>query len=403
MEPATPSGPSRTPPPQHSHGSAIAFLRLFLYCLVIALLGAWAISHWIPAKPRLNPNAQPRPITPRGDLAADEQATIELFQASADSVVFITTSQRVRMFGSAVVSEMQLGQGSGFVWDQQGRIVTNWHVVETIARGNGRARVTFANAETYLATIMGSSPEHDLAVLQVEDFQGEGFQPIQVGTSDDLQVGQKVFAIGNPFGFDHTLTTGVISGLGRSIEAPDGRQIDDLVQTDAAINPGNSGGPLLDSSGRLIGVNSAIYSPSGAYAGIGFAIPVDTVNSVVTELIRHGEVVRPYLGVRIAPPTISARIKAQTGIEGALVAEVIPGSPAEEAGFQPTIISSREEVVLGDLIIELAGQKVKNHGEIVKELFEHEVGETIQVKVVRGLLTGNQREVTLEVLLREST
>ena len=391
--------PAHPPSRESSHApaSAIALLRLFLYCLMIALLAAWGISYFTapPDRPRLNPAATPREITPRGDLAADEQATIELFQASADSVVFITTSQRVRLYGSARVSEMPIGQGSGFVWDDDGHIVTNYHVVESIANGSARARVTFADAQSYSATILGSSPEHDLTVLQLEDFQGEGFTPIRIGQSDDLQVGQKVFAIGNPFGFDHTLTTGVISGLGRSIEAPDGRQIDDLIQTDAAINPGNSGGPLLDSSGRLIGVNSAIYSPSGAYAGIGFAIPVDTVNSVVTELVRHGEVQRPFLGVRIAPPTINARL----GIEGALVAEVIPGSPAAEAGLQPTILAEDEQVVLGDLIIGIADKEVKNHGDIVQELFDHQPGETITLKVVRGLFTNRQREVTLDVTL----
>ncbi|MFN3153495.1 S1C family serine protease [Bremerella sp.] len=401
MEPTPNNGPPEAATSSRSQPNAVAFLRLFLYCLVAAFCGAWIISYWTTPsdKPSLNPNAEPRIITPRGDLAADEKSTIELFENSANSVVFITTSQQVRMYGSAKISEMATGQGSGFVWDEEGHIVTNYHVVKSIANGSGTARVTFADASTYVATIVGSSPEHDLAVLQVTNFQGEAFQPIQVGESANLQVGQKVFAIGNPFGFDHTLTTGVISGLGRSIEAEDGRQIDDLIQTDAAINPGNSGGPLLDSSGRLIGVNSAIYSPSGAYAGIGFAIPVDTVNSVVTELIRHGQIKRPYLGVRVAPPTINARL----GIEGALVAEIVPGSPAEKAGFQPTIISSAQQVVLGDLIIQIDDKPIKNFGDIVQQLFDHKVGDTLRVKVVRGLLTEKQREVELDVVLTEST
>lgn len=401
MEPTPNNGPPEAATSSRSQPNPVAFLRLFLYCLVAAFCGAWIISYWTTPsdKPSLNPNAEPRTITPRGDLAADEKSTIELFENSANSVVFITTSQQVRMYGSAKISEMATGQGSGFVWDEEGHIVTNYHVVKSIANGSGTARVTFADASTYVATIVGSSPEHDLAVLQVTNFQGEAFQPIQVGESANLQVGQKVFAIGNPFGFDHTLTTGVISGLGRSIEAEDGRQIDDLIQTDAAINPGNSGGPLLDSSGRLIGVNSAIYSPSGAYAGIGFAIPVDTVNSVVTELIRHGQIKRPYLGVRVAPPTINARL----GIEGALVAEIVPGSPAEKAGFQPTIISSAQQVVLGDLIIQIDDKPIKNFGDIVQQLFDHKVGDTLRVKVVRGLLTEKQREVELDVVLTEST
>jgi len=401
MEPTPPSGPPEAANSSRSRPSPVAFLRLFLYCLVAAFCGAWVLSYWTTpnTQPTLNPNAEPRTITPRGDLAADEKSTIELFENSANSVIFITTSQQVRMYGSAKVSEMATGQGSGFVWDEEGHIVTNYHVVKSIANGSGTARVTFADASTYVASIVGSSPEHDLAVLQVDNFQGDAFEPIEIGESANLQVGQKVFAIGNPFGFDHTLTTGVISGLGRSIEAEDGRQIDDLIQTDAAINPGNSGGPLLDSSGRLIGVNSAIYSPSGAYAGIGFAIPVDTVNSVVTELIRHGQIKRPYLGVRVAPPTINARL----GIEGALVAEIVPGSPAEEAGFQPTVVSSEQQVVLGDLIVQIDDEPIMNFGDIVQKLFEHKVGDTVRVKVVRGLLTDKQREVELDVELAEST
>ncbi|MFA8018216.1 S1C family serine protease [Bremerella cremea] len=400
MEPTSSRGPHEAPDSHRNQPHPIAFLRLFLYCLVVAIFGAWVISYWTTkvTPPSLNPDAQPRTVTPRGDLAEDEKSTIDLFQKSADSVVFITTSQQVRRYGSAKISEMATGQGSGFVWDHEGHIITNYHVVKSIANGSGLARVTFADASTYVASIVGTSPEHDLAVLEVTDFQGGAFQPIEVGQSADLQVGQKVFAIGNPFGFDHTLTTGVISGLGRSIEGEDGRQIDDLIQTDAAINPGNSGGPLLDSGGRLIGVNSAIYSPSGAYAGIGFAIPVDTVNSVVTELIRHGEIKRPYLGVQIAPPTINARLN----IKGALVAEVIPGSPAEAAGIQPTIIAQQNQIVLGDLIVQIDESPIQTHGDIVKELFKHQVGDVLRVKVVRGLYTEKQREVDLNVELKES-
>lgn len=401
MEPNPDNGPPEAANSPRSQTSPVAFLRLFLYCLVAAVCGAWVISYWTTSneKPSLNPHAEPRAITPRGDLADDEKSTIELFEKSANSVIFITTSQQVQMYGSAKISEMATGQGSGFVWDEQGHIVTNYHVVQSIANGSGTAHVTFADTSTYVASIVGSSPEHDLAVLQVTNFQGDAFEPIEVGESINLQVGQKVFAIGNPFGFDHTLTTGVISGLGRSIEAEDGRQIDDLIQTDAAINPGNSGGPLLDSSGRLIGVNSAIYSPSGAYAGIGFAIPVDTVNSVVTELMRHGQIKRPYLGVRVVPPTINAKL----GIEGALVAEIVSGSPAEKAGLQPTIVSSEQKVVLGDLIIQIDDKPIKNFGDIVQKLFDHQVGDTVRVTVVRGLMTEKQREVELDVQLTEST
>ncbi|PQO27684.1 S1C family serine protease [Blastopirellula marina] len=401
MEPSSHSGP----PEAHgrSHSNAIALLRVFLYCLVVAVFGAWAISYWTTPTDEqvvLNPDAQPRVVTPRGDLADDEQSTIDLFENSSDAVVFITTSQQYLAPGTAKVSEMATGQGSGFVWDSEGHIVTNFHVIKPIVQGSGRAHITFADASTYVASVVGTSPENDLAVLQVKDFQGKEFTPIPVGTSADLRVGQKVFAIGNPFGFDHTLTTGIISGLGRSIEAEGGRQIDDLIQTDAAINPGNSGGPLLDSSGRLIGVNSAIYSPSGAYAGIGFAIPVDTVNAVVTELIRFGVIKRPYLGVRFAPPTINA----QLGIQGAIVGEVIPGSPAEAAGIHPTVQAPQGGIILGDIIVEIDGKPIRHYGDVVHALFDHKVGDVLHMKVIRGVRPGGTpEEVELEVKLTEST
>ncbi|WP_234824291.1 S1C family serine protease [Bremerella cremea] len=376
---------------------------MFLYCLVVAVFGAWAISYWTSSPADqvvLNPDAKPRVISPRGDLAADEKSTIDLFENSADSVVFITTSQQFLAAGTAKVSEMATGQGSGFVWDKEGHIVTNYHVIKPIVQGSGRAHITFADASSYVASVVGTSPENDLAVLQVKDFQGKEFTPIPIGTSADLRVGQKVFAIGNPFGFDHTLTTGIISGLGRSIEAEDGRQIDDLIQTDAAINPGNSGGPLLDSSGRLIGVNSAIYSPSGAYAGIGFAIPVDTVNAVVTELIRFGVIKRPYLGVRFAPPTINA----QLGIQGAIVGEVIPGSPAEAAGIHPTVQDPQGGIILGDIIVAIDGKPIQNYGDVVNVLFDHKVGDVLDMKVIRGVRPGGTaEEVELQVKLTEST
>lgn len=403
MEPSPQNGHPENHGRPHSNSNAIAHLRVFLYCLVVAVFGAWTISYWTTPPENevvLNPNAEPRAITPRGDLADDEQSTIELFENSSDAVVFITTSQQFLSRGTAKISEMATGQGSGFVWDKEGHIVTNFHVIKPIVEGSGRAHITFADGSTYVAAVVGTSAENDLAVLQVKDFQGKKFTPIPVGTSTDLRVGQKVFAIGNPFGFDHTLTTGIISGLGRSIEAEDGRQIDDLIQTDAAINPGNSGGPLLDSSGRLIGVNSAIYSPSGAYAGIGFAIPADTVNAVVTELIRNGEIKRPYLGVRFAPPTINA----QLGIQGAIVGEVIKGSPAEKAGIHPTIQTQQGSIELGDIIVEIDGKPIRHYGDVVRALFSHKVGDVLKMKVIRGVRRGaSPEEVELDVKLTEST
>lgn len=226
----------------------------------------------------------PRQVTPRGDLTADEKRTIGLFQKARGSVVYINTSERVLDLWTRNVFTIPTGTGSGFVWDEDGNVVTNFHVIA----GAAAARVRLSDGRDFDARLAGASPANDLAVLRVA--ASSSLTPVLIGTSADLQVGQKVFAIGNPFGLDWTLTTGIISALDRALPAEDGRNlIEHLIQTDAAINPGNSGGPLLDSAGRLIGVNAAIFSPSGASAGVGFAVPVDTVNRVVPQLIAHGK------------------------------------------------------------------------------------------------------------------
>ena len=226
----------------------------------------------------------PRRVTARGDLAADEASTIELFQKARGSVVYINTSERVLDLWTRNVFTIPKGTGSGFVWDEDGNIVTNFHVIA----GAAEARVRLSDGRDFGARLVGASPAHDVAVLRFA--ASSSLTPVLIGTSSDLKVGQKVFAIGNPFGLDWTLTTGIISALDRALPAEDGRSlIEDLIQTDAAINPGNSGGPLLDSAGRLIGVNTAIFSPSGASAGVGFAVPVDTVNRVVAQLIARGK------------------------------------------------------------------------------------------------------------------
>jgi len=227
--------------------------------------------------------ATPRAVTPRGPLLAEEQSQIEVFRKTSPSVVHITTLETQRDFFSLNVQQVPRGTGTGFVWDERGHIVTNFHVIQN---GNG-ARVTLADQSAYNAELVGAFPDRDLAVLRIQAPR-EKLPPIPVGTSRDLLVGQRVYAIGNPFGLDQTLTTGIVSALNREIESVNQRTIRGVIQTDAAINPGNSGGPLLDSAGRLIGVNTAIYSPSGASAGIGFAIPVDEVNRIVPRLIRDG-------------------------------------------------------------------------------------------------------------------
>jgi len=252
-------------------------LRLFWLTFAAALLillwrGLPEIENWFAGKP----DATPRTVQPRGDLAADEKATIELFEKSRDSVVFITTKALVRDLWTRNVFSVPRGTGSGFIWDDVGHVVTNYHVIENASE----ATVKLADGRDYKAALVGASQSHDIAVLRI----GVGFKrppAVPLGSSHDIKVGQKVFAIGNPFGLDWTLTTGIVSALDRSLGEESGATIDHLIQTDAAINPGNSGGPLLDSAGRLIGINTAIFSPSGASAGIGFAVPVDTVNHVV--------------------------------------------------------------------------------------------------------------------------
>jgi S1-C subfamily serine protease len=274
------------------------------------------------------------------------------------------------------VQEVPEGTGSGFVWDQDGHIVTNYHVV----RGAQAAKVTLADHSTWNASLVGVSPSHDLAVLYI-DAPKNKLPPILIGTSGDLQVGQKTLAIGNPFGLDHTLTTGVVSAVGRDIKGQSGTVLEGMIQTDAAINPGNSGGPLLDSAGRLIGVNSAIVSPSGAYAGIGFAIPVDTVNQVVPEIIRYGNVARPTIGVRLATPQLARQLGVDSG---ALVFDVIPNSGATKAGLHGTRRDRDGNVSLGDVIVAVDGQQVENPLDLNRLVGKHRVGDQVKLTIVRN-------------------
>jgi S1-C subfamily serine protease len=348
---------------------------LLLVVVVVTLLVLLAQSLWT-LVPTLfgRPEAKPRPITPRGDLAADEKSTIALFREASPTVVYITTQVVRRDAFSLNLLEIPRGTGSGIVWDQQGHIVTNFHVIQ----GADRAQVTLSDNSSWDATLVGSAPEQELVVLQIS-CPSSRLEPIPIGTSHDLEVGQKVFAIGNPFGLDRTLTTGVISGLGRQIRSQTGQPIEGVIQTDAAINPGNSGGPLLDSAGRLIGVNTAIYSPSGAYAGVGFAIPVDMVNQIVPELIAHGKLVRPGLGAGIAPPQIAQ----QLGITGALVISVREGSAAEKVGIRPTTLDANGRIRLGDVIVAVDGDPVTAAQDLFKLLQKHQVGDEVTVTVQR--------------------
>ncbi len=315
------------------------------------------------------------PMPAPAALSEAERATVALFQRASPSVVFITSMARRRSGFRFDATQIPRGNGSGFIWDTRGHVVTNFHVIQ----GADAARVTLADQSAWDATLVGVAPEKDLAVLRI-DAPAEQLQPLPLGRASELQVGQHVFAIGNPFGLDHTLTTGVVSALGREIGSVAQVPIRDVIQTDAAINPGNSGGPLLDSNGRLIGVNTAIYSPSGAYAGIGFAIPVDTVQWVVPDLIQHGRVVRPSLGVQVA----STQVARQLRVRGALILDVLENGAAARAGLRPTRRDARGRLVLGDVITAIDGEPVTSSGDLLLLLERREVGETVRVTIRRG-------------------
>lgn len=318
-------------------------------------------------------------------LNPQEVHTIRLFENASPSVCFITTSTVRRDIWTRNTMEIPSGTGSGFVWSTQGHIITNYHVI----KGANRAQVTLSDQSTFDAVLVGAAPEKDLAVLRIEAPSSE-LVPIPRGTSRNLRVGQSVYAIGNPFGLDHTLTTGIVSALGREIRSDTGTPIRDVIQCDAAINPGNSGGPLLDSSGRLIGVNTAIYSPSGASAGIGFSIPVDVVNWVVPELIAYGKIKRPSLGFNTAENHIALRL----GLKGALVWTVEENSNADRAGIQPTYRDRYGRIRLGDVIVEIDGKEIANRDDLELELENYDVGDRVSLVLVRD---NKAYEVDLEL------
>lgn len=354
--------------------------------LVVLLLGLFLLFQPL-QRNFFDKSAVPRAVTARGDLAADEQNTIEIFKQVSPSVVYITTIALRRNLFSLNAVEIPQGTGSGFVWDNKGRVVTNYHVISDA----NRIEVTMADDSTWKAVLIGAAPDKDLAVLQI-DAPAHRLHPIAIGDSVELQVGQKVFAVGNPFGLDQTITSGIISALGRGIKSVTGRTIQNMIQTDAAINPGNSGGPLLDSAGRLIGVNTVIYSPSGAYAGVGFAVPVDEVNRAVPQLIRNGKLIKPGIGVSLA----DARLVKRLGIDGVLVLGVEPNGPAHKAGIRPTR-QYGNEIILGDIITKIEGVAVHSYDDILTELERFAVGDLVVVSIVRDE-TAMDLQVRLSVL-----
>ncbi|HND52851.1 MAG TPA: trypsin-like peptidase domain-containing protein [Pirellulaceae bacterium] len=378
------------PPPPSRPSTSPTLLALLAVLLVLV-----AISLFQSLSPRRSgrgaADAEPRPIAARGDLAADEKNTVDLFRQASRSVVFVSSIglARDQFFN---VTEVPRGSGTGFVWDAAGHIVTNAHVIA----GARRLSVTLYDQSTWNAVVVGVAEDRDIAVLRI-DAPADSLTPILIGSSSDLQVGQKVFAIGSPFGLDQTLTTGIVSGLGREIPNKTGGVIQGVIQTDAAINPGNSGGPLLDSAGRLIGVNTAIYSPTGTSAGIGFAIPVDMVNRTVPQIVKIGRVARPGLGVLIMPDAVVERLK----LTGVLIREITPNSAAQRAGLQPTTADADGNIHLGDIIQELAGKKIEKQDDLFAALEQHQVGDVVTIVVLRNAKTDEQTQVALEVKLQD--
>jgi S1-C subfamily serine protease len=354
-----------------------------LLTLASALLLATLALVTLPVLSRTE--ATPRAVTPRGPLAADELANIELFKKASPSVVHITSLGVQRDMFSMNVQQVPRGTGTGFVWDAAGHIVTNFHVIQ----GANGARVTLSDQSVFDAQLVGAFPDRDLAVLRIEAPQAK-LPPLALGTSRDLQVGQRVYAIGNPFGLDQTLTIGIVSALGREIESFNNRTIRGVIQTDAAINPGNSGGPLLDSAGRLIGVNTQIASPSGASAGIGFAIPVDEVNRIVPRLIKDGRFVRPALGVSAGSVNLQRALNLPKGV---VVVQVQPGSPAARAGVQAFRRGNKGDVLAGDVITAINDEPVAGLDDMLALLERRQAGESVTLTLWRNGQTRKQQAV----------
>jgi 2-alkenal reductase len=342
----------------------------FILLALVVVLGVIAFRPYI--EYRLYAATAPRPVEARGSLADYEKTSIEMFERVSPSVVHVVGRGGSNEFLQPEGQGGPIQSGTGFLWDPAGHVVTNNHVVE----GTNALAVRLASGEAVTAKIVGGAPRYDLAVIRLGNTR-ELPPPLAIGKSAELKVGQAAFAIGNPFGLDQSLTGGIISSLNRRLPTSAGHEVGNVIQTDAAINPGNSGGPLLDSAGRLIGVNTAIFSPSGSNAGIGFAIPVDVVNRVVPELIRNGRVPSPGIGIVAGNETIATRL----GVEGVVVVRVVPGSPAERAGLRGVNVATRE---LGDIIVAANGQPVRRLADLADQVEQVGVGKTIELTVKRG-------------------
>jgi 2-alkenal reductase len=350
---------------------------LFLWALVLATL--WVAQPYV--RSWLFARTEPRIVSPRGELAEDEHNAVEAFSAQSPAVALIVTESTDRdPFGRGVVAT---GAGSGFVWDAAGHIVTNNHVVDG-ARVIG---VRLGTGTTVRAELVGTAPDYDVAVLRPLR-PLERVAPISLGSSHDLAVGQAVYAIGNPFGLSRSMSVGIISALDRYLPTVSGREIRGVIQTDAAINPGNSGGPLLDTAGRLIGINTAIFSETGSFAGVGFAVPIDVVNEVVPQLIGHGRAPRAGIGIAALDQTVAAGFDLPAGV---VEAEVVPGSAADQAGLRGMDRSSGR---LGDVITHVNGERVRTVGEFAEALTAAGIGHQVELTVDRQ---GASRSVMVQV------
>jgi S1-C subfamily serine protease len=370
---------------QHPPAFSGVFSGTFL-SLVLAFALCYYGAHALPLRSLLSADAEPRPVAARGELSQEERGTIALFEEASPAVVHIQSSN-VRRYSGELAQEFAEGSGSGFVWDEAGHVVTNLHVV----RGATVFRVRFKDRSVWRAKLVGSAPDYDLAVLAVEAPR-EKLASLPIGRSADLRVGQRSFAIGYPFGLEQTLTTGVVSGLDRAIQSQSGLAIHGVIQTDAAINPGNSGGPLLDSSGHLIGVNTAIATSTGANTGVGFAVPVDTVNRIVPRILEEGTIERAGLGIVVDEDLFAT----DEGLQGAVIGGVAPGGPAARAGLE----GMREingDLALGDVIVGIDGQAIRRAADLFQALESHRAGDEVRVQISRPARSGRRVE---EVVVR---
>lgn len=346
-------------------------MRIFGATLVVI---AVTVGIFVSATNKENPTAVATAETTPVFLTNDEQNNISVFKSASPSVVFVTNTQLRRQRFSLNVMEIPRGSGTGFIWDESGLIVTNFHVVQ----GANKITIELQSNKSYQATVVGSAPEKDIALLKI-DAPNEDLQPLPLGDSTSLAVGRKVLAIGNPFALDTTLTVGVVSALGREIKSITNRTIKNVIQTDAAINPGNSGGPLLNSNGQLVGVNTAIYSPTGASAGIGFAIPVNAVKVIIPQLIEHGKLIRPVLGIETLTDYWTRRLR----VKGVAILSVREGLPAAKAGMVGVREDRRGKIHLGDVIIAINGQNVINEDSLLNQLEQFSPGDTVEVTTLK--------------------